>query len=78
MEIKQWSAGLREQTRQALLSVPAAPDGRLHMKHVEGYFASIDLLDLLAGNYLLRRKGSDEQHPYADAEDVISNGWAID
>lgn len=75
---KLWSEGLREATREALRDVPVTPDGRIHMKQIDGGFGSIDLLELVAGNYVLHRKGSDESVCFADEDAVVAAGWAID
>ena len=75
---REWSSGLRDQTRQALYDLPVCPDGRLHMKHIGGGNGWFDLLDLAASKFVLHLKGDSGERTFADADEVIAAGWAID
>ena len=75
---KQWSKGLRDATRQALIDGPITPDGRIHMKQIDGGFGWCRSLDLIAGTYVLHYKGSDASVSFADASAVVAAGWAVD
>ncbi len=48
------------------------------MKHIDGGFGSFELLDLLKGKFILRLKDNAGERTFANAEEVISAGWAVD
>ena len=75
---KQWSVGLREATRDALLETPILHDGLIHMKQIEGRFGSMTLTDLLAGKYAITIKPDGPILDFPDVDAVIDAGWAID
>lgn len=78
MNQRSWSSRLSESTRQALQDIPVSPDGLLHLKNLDGCYASIDVLDLIARTYRLRRKSGDGEWTYPDVDAVLAAGWAID
>ena len=75
---KQWSESLREATRQALHEGPLTPDGRIHMKQIEGGFGWCRAVDVISGTFVLHYKGSEQSVSFLDAEAVVAAGWAID
>lgn len=75
---KQWSASLREATREALIELPILRDGLIHMKHIERRFGSMNLTDLVAGKHVISIKPDGPILDYPDVDAVIDAGWAID
>ena len=66
-------------TRTLLYTLPATPDGKLHMKHPQlrrfGFFL---LLDCLNDHFKLYFKDSDETLIFEDIDAVILSGWLAD
>jgi hypothetical protein len=75
---KIWSDNLLEQTRNALDNSFSGPDNFLHMKNINGNYGSICLDNLLARKLLIQCKKSDAEYSYKSADELISDGWAID
>ena len=75
---KQWSAALRQATRDALVELPILPDGLIHMKHIERRFGSMALTDLLAEKCTISIKPDGPILDFPDVDAVIDAGWAID
>ncbi len=75
---REWSTGLRNETRQALSDLPMRPGGHLHMKHIAGGYGWFDLLDLARNRFVLHLKGDAGELTFADADEIVAAGWAID
>ena len=74
----QWSSELRDETRRVLSDLPPFPDGRIHMKHIDGGTGYFELPDLVAGKLMLRLDGDARGLTFADADEAIVAGWAVD
>ena len=75
---RQWSDKLRRITRETLQERPLLPDGMIHMKHVNGGYGFMVLVDLLAGRYEILAKTSGETFHFTGVEAVIEAGWVVD
>jgi len=75
----EWSESLTEATRAAIdeLAVVPAHDF-LPLKNIDGRFATLSIQQLLAGNLTLVDRKSYEETVFADTEELIRAGWAID
>lgn len=75
---KQWSAALRQATRDTLEELPFLPDGVVRMKHVDGRFGSMDMVRILAGKFEITPADEREPLSFFNIDAVIDAGWAID
>lgn len=73
-----WSESLQNQTLKALAELPITPDGLLHMKHKSEGYGHLVLTELLAGKFNLYRKACEQPRIFADAQEMVASGWAID
>ena len=74
-----WSSELREQTRKAVDDFDFASLGDLvAFKHVDGRFGAITISDLISGRLELTVRRSGDIEMFADAQQLIDAGWAID
>jgi hypothetical protein len=75
---RQWSAGLQQQTRDAINEILLNPmTGCLHLKSIAGKAATIRAGNLLSG--ILKVELPDGGHEeFADVEALLAAGWAID
>jgi hypothetical protein len=74
-----WSDLLIEQTRNALADKwVGGLDGFLHLKNINGKFGKICFENLMAERWLIHVKNSTDVNTFANVEDLISAGWAID
>lgn len=66
-------------TREAITAGGVlSPDGRLHVKHISDGFGFIEEADLLRGVLRLVDKESGAETIFADADALMSAGWAVD
>lgn len=73
-----WSDELKVLTRRALHDGPVMPDGLLHLKHVDGRYGTMALVDIVANRFVVVDPRSAAETRFADAEALIADGWAID
>lgn len=73
-----WSPATQNLTRECIASGTINPDGKLHMKSLDGRYASISALDLVEGKLLLQINGSSEVLSFSSVEELIDAGWAVD
>lgn len=78
MKRKQWSQGLRDQTRKAVDEMWVNPaTGALHMKCIDGRCGSISVGNLISGKLqIFTTEGAPIQFDSVDA--LLAAGWAID
>jgi len=75
----QWSDGLMQATKAAIEQWTVLPGGdQLCFKHIGSGFGIIDFADLMRGNLRMTVRGTAKAVTFADADDLISAGWAID
>lgn len=78
-EINTWSAELQQQTRVAITEMQISPhDGKLHFKKHESCYAFMTLQDLLCGKLSLTDKESGQVSEFADVDELLNAGWAMD
>jgi WD40 repeat protein len=75
---REWSDGLQELTRNALLDCPMTYDGFLHMKNSAGGFGKIAIGDVLSGCFRVQSKNGAPDQVYAHIDDLIAAAWAVD
>ena len=74
-----WSEELRQATREAIAAGAFDAVGdKLCFKHIRSGFGIIALDDLLGRNLRLVERGTSRVTVFADAEELIHAGWAID
>ena len=73
-----WSEGLQQQTRAAISEMRINPDGKLHFKNHSKSGAFITAQDLMRGKLSLTDKENGRVSEFADADDLLAAGWAID
>ena len=77
-ETNVWSKNLQQQTREAIRDMPINPDGKLHFKNRDKRSAYMTVQDVLCGKLSLADKESGQVSEYADADELLAAGWAID
>lgn len=77
---KMWSDSLRQLTREMIDNLEVSPaDGLLHMKNIEGGYATISLHDLMQKKFRLVDKTNDGIVFEFDAlDELLDAGWAVD
>lgn len=74
-----WSSELPEQTRKAVEDFDFAFLGdSVAFKNVDGRFGAITVSDLLGEQFKLTVRRSGDIETFADAQQLIDAGWAID
>ncbi len=73
-----WSKELQQQTRDAIAEMRINPDGKLHFKNHDSRYAFMTWQDLSSGNLCHTDKESGQVSEFADVEDLLDAGWAID
>ena len=78
----QWSDALKAQTREALeshgLDMPVIATDAIHFKNADGGYGVMSLGDLLAGRFIINRRGADTPESFDTADAVIEAGWVLD
>ena len=76
----EWSDALKASTREAIETLDVMPsrEGRVAFKHVGGGFASIDIRDLFRGVLRVVDRRTGAETVFANADQLIQAGWAID
>jgi len=74
-----WSEELQQQTRDAISEIRVSPyDGNLHFKNSGGCFAFMTIQDLLGGKLSLTDKENGQVFEFADLNELLNAGWAMD
>lgn len=75
-----WSDALKTRTRDVIegAGVFAVRHGRLHLKHVTSGFGTISDEDLHRGVLKVVERSTGIEATFADADELIAVGWAID
>ena len=73
-----WSKTLQEQTREAIEEMRVSPAGTLHFKHKTMGYGTIAVDDLIGGQLRLRSSKDHVEHEFADIDNLLDAGWAID
>jgi hypothetical protein len=77
-----WSDSLKEETREALesggLDLPPVPGGLVAFKHVDGGHGTMDVVELMQGQFHIRRRRGGEVERFTSVESLIEAGWALD
>ncbi len=73
-----WSETLQQQTREAVEGIQIMPDGLLHFKHKTLGYAASGIEDFVRDGIVLRAKKGEEAYTFANANELIAAGWAID
>lgn len=77
-EINTWSEALQQETRDAIGEMRIGPDGRLHFKSRGKGSAFMTAQNLACGKLLLANKENDQVFEYADVDELLAAGWAVD
>lgn len=78
-ETKNWSEDLQQQTRDAVSKIQLSPhDGKLHFKNYDSHYAVMTWQDLSSGKLCLTDKENGQVSKFADTEEMLVAGWAID
>ncbi len=78
-ETNTWSEGLQQQTRDAISEMQVSPhDGKLHFKNYDKGFAFMTIQDLLGGKLSLTDKENGQVFEFADVDELLNAGWAMD
>ena len=75
----QWSSELRQATKVAIeeLAVLHAGD-HLCFKHIRSGYGVIAFADLMRGNLRMTVRSTEKEIVFANADEMIAAGWAID
>ena len=75
----QWSDDLRQATKLAVGEWAMLPtQDHLCFKHINSGFGVMDLADLMRGNLRMIVRGTEKKIVFANADELIAAGWAID
>jgi len=77
-ESNSWSEGLQQQTREAISEMRVNPDGKLHFKNHDNRYSFMTTQDLVSGNLCLTDKENGQVSEFADSDELLNAGWAID
>lgn len=77
---KMWSDSLRQLTREMIDNLEVSPaDGLLHMKNIEGGYATISVQDLMQTRFRLVDKMNTEiVFEFKTLDELLDAGWAVD
>ena len=76
---ERWSEALRQATREALTEFAFAPnEGVVGFKHVGSGSGTIAVSDLLRGRLRMVDRETKQETTFADADELMDAGWAID
>lgn len=76
-----WSDELKAQTRELIDSggPVGTPDGSLGLRHIDGGFGIVTMLDLAWGRLrVIDRKTKADIATFASIDDLLAAGWAVD
>lgn len=76
-----WSASLQAETRELIESRGEhfrSLDVNLHFKNIDGRYGSMSLFDLYRGELYVIDKRDSRRCDFADVDDLLAAGWAID
>lgn len=77
--MKSWSPSLTQRTREAVSDISVSPlDGKLHLKNLNGSYATISAENLLISNMELIIKGDAQVVRFENIDELLLAGWAID
>jgi len=75
----QWSDELMQATKAAIEQWTVLPGGdHLCFKHIASGFGVIDFTDLMRGKLRMTVRGTGKAVAFANADELIDAGWAID
>ena len=75
----EWSDELRQATKAAIEELAILPgSGHLCFKHLGSGFGIIDFADLMRGNIRMAVRATGKSVTFANADELIDAGWAID
>ena len=77
-EQNSWSKGLQQETRDAISEMRISPDGKLHFKKHDSRGAFMTAQDLMRDKLSLTDKESAHVFEFADVEELLDTGWAVD
>ena len=77
-ETHTWSEGLQQETLNAISEMRINPDGKLRFKNRHKGGAYMTFQDLLSGKLSLTDNESGEVSEFADTEELLTAGWAVD
>lgn len=79
LETQNWSEDLQQQTRDAISEIQLSHhDGKLHFKNYDSRFGVMTWQDLSSGKLYLTDKENGQVSEFANTEEVLTAGWAID
>ena len=73
-----WSQGLQQETRDAISEMRINPDGKLYFKNKHKGHAYMSAQDLMSGKLSLTNIESGAAIEFADMEELLTAGWAVD
>ena len=78
----QWSESLKAQTHKALeshgLDMPGPAFESMSFKNADGGYGLMPIDDLLAGRFVIHRRGSGAPESFDTPDAVIEAGWVLD
>ena len=77
-ESNSWSEGLQQQTLEAISEVRISCDGKLHFKNHDSRGAFMTWQDLMGGKLRLTDKVNEQVSEFANTDELLAAGWAID
>ncbi len=77
---KMWSDSLCQLTREMIDNLEVSPtDGFLHMKNIEGGYATISLHDLMQTRFrLVDKRNAEIVSEFKTLDELLEAGWAVD
>ena len=78
MKTNSWSKELQQETQDAIGEMRINPDGKLHFKNHEGRYAFMSAQDLMRGKLSLTNKENAQVSIFANIEELLDAGWAVD
>ena len=78
--LNQWSATLVERTKSCLHNIDSFNplDGYLYLKRVDGKYGKITVANLIKGHLEIEVETSKKKIYFANTDELIGAGWAID
>jgi len=75
----QWSDDLRQVTKMAVEEWAVLPaDDHLCFKHISAGYGVMDFSDLMRGNLRIISRDTGKAVVFANADELIDRGWALD
>lgn len=76
----EWSDSFKAETRDVIRrgDILCTRDGQIHVKHAHSGFGTVAVDDLVRGVPKVVDRRTGEETTFADADELVAAGWALD